>query len=305
MSEYWKSTPRYWCKHCSTYVRDTKVEKQNHEATGRHQGNLKRFLRDIHKNSEKEEREKQRAQKEVQRLNGIVTGSSPLVAQESQRSETKSVAKSSIQPRQATAADRKLQIAQLAELGVAIPDEFRAEMAIAGEWQAVAPQRGSDNTEEVGLNGQSIGVRKRRLSNEEVEGNPNDGSQIQKRRRWGTSLKAYPEAEQEDPNLEALLGIPISLNSKVGRDSMNKLSGSPHSRKQESPPPDSLDSSNVVIEGPLDDSTLIKKEDDDDKSKLLSLPSDIQNKLSAPVDPGGNIEPVIFKKRKKKSMKQQ
>ena len=25
--------PKYWCKHCKTYVRDTKLEKANHEAT--------------------------------------------------------------------------------------------------------------------------------------------------------------------------------------------------------------------------------------------------------------------------------
>ena len=49
MSEYWKSTPKYWCKHCGIYVRDTKLERTNHEATGKHQGALKRFLRDLHR----------------------------------------------------------------------------------------------------------------------------------------------------------------------------------------------------------------------------------------------------------------
>ena len=57
MSEYWKSTPKYWCKHCSVYVRDTKLERTNHEATGRHQGAIKRSLRDLHRNAEQQERE--------------------------------------------------------------------------------------------------------------------------------------------------------------------------------------------------------------------------------------------------------
>ncbi|MCJ1359147.1 MAG: hypothetical protein MMC33_009147 [Icmadophila ericetorum] len=69
MSEHWKSTPKFWCKHCKIYIRDTKIEKQNHEATPKHQGNLKRFLGDLHRDHEKDEREKQRAKDEVARLN--------------------------------------------------------------------------------------------------------------------------------------------------------------------------------------------------------------------------------------------
>src|SRR5256885_11873454 len=94
MSEYWKSTvrrnpatpldlltefnngqPKYWCKHCSTYVKDTKFERAQHEATGKHQGNLRRFLKSIQDGHERGEREKQRARAEVERLNKVVAGS--------------------------------------------------------------------------------------------------------------------------------------------------------------------------------------------------------------------------------------
>ncbi len=91
MSEYWKSTvstslfhvkfvlilrqPKYWCKHCKTYVRDTKLERTNHDATPKHQGNLKRFLKDLHRGHEKDEKDKERAKAEVARLNGLPVGS--------------------------------------------------------------------------------------------------------------------------------------------------------------------------------------------------------------------------------------
>ena len=74
MSEYWKSTPKYWCKHCSTFVRDTKLERANHDATAKHQNAVNRALRDLHRNHEREERDKERAKREVDRLNGVVSG---------------------------------------------------------------------------------------------------------------------------------------------------------------------------------------------------------------------------------------
>ena len=72
MAEYWKSTPSYWCKFCSIYVRETPIERKNHEASAKHQNNIQRSLRDLHKNKEREDRDKQRAKDEVARLNGVL-----------------------------------------------------------------------------------------------------------------------------------------------------------------------------------------------------------------------------------------
>ena len=126
--------PKYWCKHCKTFVRDTKLERQNHDATPKHQGNLKRFIRDIHRGTEQEERSQQRAKDEVVRLNGIVgsTGSATS-ARSSKWSKTTTAPK-----QQATAEDRKRQMAQLAALGVAVPEDYRREVAMVGDWQAVS-----------------------------------------------------------------------------------------------------------------------------------------------------------------------
>ncbi|KAJ4301833.1 hypothetical protein N0V90_003929 [Kalmusia sp. IMI 367209] len=72
MAEYWKSTPKYWCKFCRDYIKDTKFERQQHEATGRHQSNIQRSLKGLHREQAATERQKQRAKDEVARLNGRI-----------------------------------------------------------------------------------------------------------------------------------------------------------------------------------------------------------------------------------------
>jgi hypothetical protein len=98
---------------------------------------------------------------------------------------------------QTTASQRKQQLAQLAEMGVAIPDEFRPDMAMAGEWQVMAEhiieQDGERKPEALAL-----GVRKREPGAEDEE----DGDV--KKRRWGSAYRAHP-AEEQDGDLDALL----------------------------------------------------------------------------------------------------
>ncbi|KAK4128063.1 ankyrin [Parathielavia appendiculata] len=139
MSEYWKSTNKYWCKHCSVFVRDTKLERTNHEATAKHQGAVKRSLRDLHRNADNKEREKERAKREVERLNGVVSGSASSSASGASRSGAK--ASSGVYgapPQQVSEVERQKQLEQLAELGVNIPTELRGSMAMPGEWTVTA-----------------------------------------------------------------------------------------------------------------------------------------------------------------------
>ncbi|KAH6640289.1 ankyrin repeat-containing domain protein [Chaetomium tenue] len=134
MSEYWKSTPKYWCKHCSVFVRDTGLERANHESTGKHQGAIKRSLRDLHRNADQKERDKERAKREVDRLNGVVSGSSAGASGASKSATKPSGGAYGAPPQQASQADRRKQLEQLAELGVSIPTELRGNMAMVGEW---------------------------------------------------------------------------------------------------------------------------------------------------------------------------
>ncbi|KKY27017.1 putative formin binding [Phaeomoniella chlamydospora] len=201
MAEYWKSTPKYWCKHCGLYVKDTKFERQQHEATGKHQGNLKRFLRGVHQERDKEEREKQRAKAEVDRLKGLV-GSTVSSAAHSPVPQPSKPRASNPAP-QATIADRKKQMAQLAEMGIAVPDDFRADLALAGDWQTVA-QRSLDTDGQKNTEALNVGIRKRKAENDDDADVIED--QPLKHKGWGSSLKTYPGASSsETPDLEDLL----------------------------------------------------------------------------------------------------
>ncbi|KAF2088924.1 hypothetical protein K490DRAFT_20639, partial [Saccharata proteae CBS 121410] len=207
MSEYWKSTPKYWCKFCETYVRDTKFERQQHESTPKHQNAIQRSLRQLHNAREREEREKQRAKNEVARLNGVVSG-----AAGSSKEAPWTKAAPAAPPKQATAEDRKRQLKQLADMGVAVPEEFRREMAMTGDWQTVSVTPLNDSgvkkeeAEDVKPDGLNVGVRKRKLEGDEDEDEAMDAKA--KKKGWGTSFKAFPGSKDAGDDIEALLGGP-------------------------------------------------------------------------------------------------
>ncbi len=298
MSEYWKSTPKYWCKHCKTFVKDTKFEKTNHEATPKHQGNLKRFLRDLHKGHEREERDKQRAKNEVDRLNGVVSGSGSKDA--ANPWERKPAIPMPSDMRQASPADRKKQLAQLAELGVAVPEDFRKEMAMVGDWQTtsqrpiydtVKKEEASGDVKPEGLN---VGVRKRKFEGQEEE---EEAGETAVRRGWGSTIKTYPgTAGDGEDDLDALLGSTRTVKAPaVGTESsilesrselMDKQSMPEATGSSDVPSLKREDSSNsgipdaILNEGNVAENTTIKKEGE-------------------AAEPG-----VLFKKRKAKPIRQ-
>lgn len=216
MSEYWKSTPKYWCKHCKTFVRDTKLERTNHEATPKHQGNIKRFLRDLHRGHEREERDQQRAKDEVSRLNGVVSGN-PSTSSGSnvppwQRKAA--IPPLSSGPRQATPAERKQQLSQLAAMGVAVPEDFRREMAMVGDWQTLSERPLYEKAKEeedskdtkppnTGIDRQklNIGVRKRKYEGQDEEAEA--GARVV-RKGWGSTTRTCG-GSSDDVDLDALL----------------------------------------------------------------------------------------------------
>ncbi|PYH45944.1 putative formin binding protein [Aspergillus saccharolyticus JOP 1030-1] len=215
MAEYWKSAPKYWCKQCKIFIRDTPFEKTQHEATGKHQGNLRRFLRDIHRNNEQQQREIQRAKSEVERLRQTVTGGNdPSKGSDGGPAPWKQRDTPKAQERPVSMEERKRQMAQLAEMGVAIPEEFRGEMALAGTWQTVS-ERVIDDGEEGQKAGRSVGVRKRKLeAGGAGAGDDIDEEEVEAKREaerfvskgWGSSVRRYPAASTgEDTDLDALL----------------------------------------------------------------------------------------------------
>jgi hypothetical protein len=283
--------PKYWCKQCSTYVKDTKFERAQHEATGKHQGNLRRFLRGIQDGQERSEREKERAKAEVDRLNRVVEGSS---ASPSNHNATTSRKSSSLPVTpQPSVAERKKQLAQLAEMGIAVPDEFRAEMAMAGDWKVVSQKPLEDTTTEDPL---SVGVRKRKYEGQEEE---EEAGGLVARHGWGSTSRRYPgTGNGAAPNLDALLS---------GVTSVKKEEMAPDLKKEESEDKSALlGARDEEIRVKNDPETLattrtptVKKEESTDSSEPV-----IASLHSIPTAEEAVGAGVIFKKRKPKSTRE-
>ncbi|KAK3940437.1 WW domain-binding protein 4 [Diplogelasinospora grovesii] len=319
MSEYWKSTPKYWCKHCQVYVRDTKLERTNHEASGRHQGAIKRSLRDLHRGAEREEKEKERARREVERLNGVVNNTSTTTTTTTTNSSFRSV---SNKPRpagsrfgndvgsgggirtgannaQVTEAERQKQLEQLADLGVNIPTELRGNMAMAGEWTVTSTRIIKDQEEGGGrgggAEGRALGV-KRELERTEEEMEQEEALRgllkIKKPRRWGADSKMA--VERGDEELEALLSgtIPPPVKKREEKSQPN-LEIIKKEEEEESP----------QQQGDVEEATdappppLIKRESTD--GILGEVPDQTQEE-----DKAGLGGVVVFKKRKPKNIRQ-
>ncbi|KAE9377221.1 hypothetical protein N431DRAFT_330994 [Stipitochalara longipes BDJ] len=290
MSEYWKSTPKYWCKHCKTYIRDTKLEKTNHEATPKHQGNLKRFLRDLHRGHEKDEKDKERAKNEVARLNGLVTGGGMGAASSSSSSGLGRGPTPSIPKAQITPAQRKQQLAQLAEMGISIPDEFRPEMAMAGEWQVTSERVIEPEDGEKKPDALALGVRKRILDEDELE------AAEAKKRRWGSTYKSHP-VEEDNGDLDALLGNV----TRKGKEPAMKTEAKEEMKEKIKVEPETDDQLDIPHGFEEQKPTGLKREPSDGgvSSTIPILDSDLKQEGEGPAGPG-----VVFKKRKAKNIRQ-
>ncbi|KAI9730583.1 MAG: hypothetical protein M1834_005826 [Cirrosporium novae-zelandiae] len=293
MSEYWKSTPKYWCKHCKTYVRDTKLERQQHDSTPRHQGNLKRFVRDLHRNNDREEREKQRAKNEVERLNGIVSRSSSNSAEPPWK-HTATASSSSTASIQTTPADRKAQLIQLASMGVAIPDEYRGEMAMAGDWKTLSSRviqeriKGEEDGDiKLDGSGLSTGVRKRKCEEDEEE----EAEVKVVRKGWGSAMKTYP-ADGDGEDLDALLAKTIA--KKVVKQESDVVEGTRSNNEVDK-----------AINDEKDPEPTLKQEGSEKDVSAIppTIPeaSAIKTESSIKTEEDAPAETIVFKKRKSRS----
>ena len=294
-------------------MRDSKLERTNHEATPKHQGNIKRFIRDLHRGHEKDEREKQKAKNEVERLNGVVSGASTsaLGGGEAPWKRASAIPLSNPGTRQATPAERKAQLAQLAAMGVAVPEDFRREMAMAGDWETVSEtpvydenakkeEDTKDAKPSVLKNGPSqlnIGVRKRKYEGQEEE---EEAGEKVMRKGWGSTIRAYP-GSNSDVDLDALLTKTrpsTSVDANSGGNTVESLQ--PTFEKSSSSMPTKPESEiGIASNGPS-----IKTEDSIPNEPITALDSYSDSQQTAAKDeddaPSGGI---IFKKRKAKQIK--
>ncbi|PGH01761.1 hypothetical protein GX51_05077 [Blastomyces parvus] len=313
MSEYWKSTPKYWCKHCKTYVRDTAFERTQHEATGKHQGSLKRFLRDIHRNNERDERENQKAKNEVERLKGVVSGSSKTGDQQ-QRPPWKrgpgagSATGANAEPSASLSVNaelRKRQLAQLVEMGVAIPEEFRRDMALAGDWEVVEETTAGsqDRAEADALAGLNVGVRKRKFEGQEEE---EAAGEIVMRKGWGSTMREFPGKDKEE-DLDALL----EMTTELKRKKRERETETPDVKAEEKD--DNIDGGDEIVtkketpDADDGDNLPVKQEEGDGGSTMVGIKDEEEGKgesSSVRGTPNETTEEavpaVVFKKRRPK-----
>lgn len=290
--------PKYWCKHCKTFVRDTKLEKQNHEATPKHQGNLQRFLRDLHRGNERVKQDAQRAKDEVARLNGITAGSIAGGTAPPGRMSAVAAASNS---KKAGPADRKRQLQQLADMGIAVPEETRREMAMAGDWRtlSVTPvynkienpikeeEDGNDKSSAL-----AVGVRKRKHEGDE-EKQEAGATVVQK--GWGSTTRSWNI--DNDGDLDALLETTQIVNHKPNNSSEAPAAVDLAIREPLDEPPshhdDSISEARIKREPPEDASISAIGD-----AKPPFLPETAMN-----IEDAGESG-VIFKKRKSKSSRQ-
>jgi hypothetical protein len=282
--------PRHWCKQCKIFIRDTAFEKTQHEASPKHQGSLRRFLNQIHKDNEQQQRDSQRAKSEVERLRQAISGGS-ATDKGGEAPPPKRNAPPAAKPTQRPASleERKKQIAQLAEMGVAIPQEFRAEMALAGEWQTtsetrIEPQQGLEGPTK------SVGVRKRKLEGEDEE--DEHASEPVVNKGWGSRMKQYPGA-QDDGDLDDLLASTKEIKktktftpkAELVEQETNPAAPTSSAKKQDTPA--------KVESQDTDESTVVKTEE-----STPSEPVTEEKPQSEDAAPS-----VVFKKRKPKTMR--
>ncbi|KAK2853270.1 hypothetical protein FQN49_005237 [Arthroderma sp. PD_2] len=292
MSEYWKSTPKYWCKHCKIFVRDTAYERTQHESTGKHQGSLKRFLRDVHRDQERGEKESQRAKSEVERLKGIISNSSSSGPKRAQNDPPWRKGTGTGANATGLTQDRMQQVSQLADMGVAVPEEFRPDMALAGDWKVVSETPIDDTGAEPAV--KNVGVRKRKLREEDQE--EADIQQEVVRKAWGSAIREYPGSraggagDDESADLDALLNM--TTNLKKEKKVKTELKEDPGA-------------------GDIQERSIIKEENDtennieDTPAHQEDIPPYIKEEEKPEIPDGTeNAAPtVMFKKRKPKNIK--
>jgi hypothetical protein len=167
-------------------VKDTKLERTQHEATGRHQGSIQRSLRGLHREQEILARETAKAKAEVERLNSLVPSTSSAAPSNVPKPTYTKTA-----PQKESLEDRKRQWAQLAAMGIKVPDEVRGENAMAGDWKTVSTKVVGEDGKVQDSKGLSTGVRKRKVDEEEEEAREM-GEMITRKKGWGNKLRSFP-----------------------------------------------------------------------------------------------------------------
>jgi hypothetical protein len=192
---------------------------------------------------------------------------------------------------QASLEDRKRQMAQLSAMGIVIPDEFRKDLAMAGEWKPVSqtPVVTKAKKEDMKPETMAVGIRKRKKDGQEEE--EEEGAK-KPRKGWGSAFKTYPGSRNSGDDVEALLGGPIKLKNE-SNDPDVKPESEEDAVKIEEPAPDEaplIPAEGQELEPPIKTEDSAKPAADFPPVKI----EDIENTHPPPA------AGIVFKKRKAK-----
>ncbi|KAG5923847.1 hypothetical protein E4U42_004817 [Claviceps africana] len=300
MTEYWKNSPNYWCKHCAVFVRDTKLERQNHEATARHQNAIKRSLRELHRAHNREERDKERARREIERLEGVMAGGAVPVPVPVPGGKASS---------RSGAEELREQREQLARMGVSVPSAFLGDMAMPGEW-TVTKERVVDGD---GGDRLAMGVRKRGAKGE-GEGEEDDEQDavrglFKRPRRWGRDSKTLQDGGEEDAELDALLGHGVRLKGEEHCGDDGDGRGGVKVKEEDDGRGMAGDARDGLAKEEEGEGS-VKREDEEEAGGDGDGDVDVDVKRESGADVSGivgdvvgGVVPVVFKKRKPKGLR--
>lgn len=187
---------------------------------------------------------------------------------------------------QATEADKKRQLAQLLEMGIDIPDEFKPDMALAGGWQVVSQRIIEEDNGEKKPEAIALGVRKRQVEEEDEE------VLEAKKKRYGSSYRTHP-TEDDQGDLDALL----NNITRKGKEPATKLEPDIKQELKVEPETDTLPS-NSEMPSEEQAPVVVKKEESDSISAIPAVPA-LKQEAEEPAATG-----IIFKKRKPKNIRQ-
>lgn len=268
---------------------------------------MRRALNNLHRSANNEERERERAKREIDRLNGIVAPKT------NNNNSGSSKSASGTQNKE----ERARQAEQLAALGVALPQEFRSELAMPGEWSVtsttiVEDKNNADDEDEQGGTSTARGVHKRERTEEQLEHEEAVKGLFKKPRRWGRDSRGLAEGSED---LDALLSGGLVVKKKDEEEEELK--------QEEDQRPVKNESLEVEVEGGVkeeDGIQIVKKEPEDDSGPIRTDIKAEDGKAPAlpPVDgtriksedgekaseAAADVPVVAFKKRKAKNIRQ-
>ena len=185
---------------------------------------------------------------------------------------------------------------RLAKLGVAVPEEYRREMAIVGDWQTTSERfiydefKKEEETQDVKPNGLNVGVRKRKPEGQDDE---EEAGETVARTGWGSTTRTYPGTRDSEADLDILLNSASALQKKEPTELASVIT-----------PTHTFEPSSIVNgKSGYPKRPHIKNEDSFEASSSIPLLGPKVDESTVKSEEGLDDLKVMFKKRKPKAIR--